>query len=76
VGQGEEEYFLFSFFFSNTSNTFSNSFCTPFLLEIKTNQSQIKYAAACMHKHVANLIFDFIFLKIIISLNFHAHINA
>jgi hypothetical protein len=28
-----------SFSFSNISNAFSNSFCNPFLLEIKTNQS-------------------------------------
>jgi hypothetical protein len=48
------------FSFSNISNAFSNSFCNPFLLEIKTNQSQIKYAAACMHKHVSNPIVDFI----------------
>jgi hypothetical protein len=51
--------------FSNISKAFSNSFCTHFLLEIKTNHSQIKYAAAYMHKHVSNPVVDFNSMKII-----------
>jgi hypothetical protein len=59
-----KEIFHFFFSFSNISNAFSNSFCNPFLLEVK-NQSitKQKYATACMHKHVSNLIIDFIYRK-------------
>ena len=34
------------------------------------------YAAAWMHMHIGNLIFDFIFNKIIIFLNLNAHKNV
>jgi hypothetical protein len=37
-----KEIFYFCFSFSNISNAFSNSFCNPFHLEVKTNQSQNK----------------------------------
>jgi hypothetical protein len=54
----------------------SNEFFKSFSLVIKTNHHKGKYAAACMHKHVFNLIINFNFSKIIISLSFHAHINT
>jgi hypothetical protein len=48
-----EEIFHFFFSFSNISNAFSNSFCNPFLLEVKTNQSQNKN----MQQHVCTSMY-------------------
>jgi hypothetical protein len=65
-------YFFLLFFYYSECN--SNELLKSFSLVIKTNHHKGKYAAACMHKHAFNLIINFNFSKIIISLSFHAHI--
>jgi hypothetical protein len=57
-------YFFFSF--SIISNAFSQDSWNNFPLKIKTNH-QIKYASACMHKHLFNPYIWF-YLNNIISL--------
>ena len=59
-------------------NTFSNLIfklnLNSIQILVKVNHYKNKCAAAWMHQHVTNLIFDFIFTKIISFLYFNAHI--